>query len=863
MAYTGIRFYIREKNKWSNLLKLHAGFDASFVLDKTTDSANISFITTDEPTCLKINMWVCLFINADEDVPTFNEDGTPKNHEQFIIGGYQYYKTLAGYEISLKLIEPIERFRGVMGETLSYTNQTTKVQDGIPYTKEPYNYYSALKRWLQVTPANTDDFGTDGEKRTAQGEAWWNRVKILDVDFLKGLPFADDTFNELSLYDLLFDVYDSGTGRTPVAYFDIDATTNLPNNVERDEYLLKFIRQDGLDKPVLEWGELTENKGNGEVCSGIMKREDGANYATGLVANITNLSPNLPVTFPAQGVYVSPSALNDDVRDTTTPNYDKKGTGYWVLRLPFKIKNVKRLFELEIGNKDVGTNERYDLRYYGTARNIMERSQKIAITDIKDESIDYFEEGDNCIYLCNYQYRKHDVYNTSVIYYVEYEPLVDARVLIGDSEYVQQVNQTSSQVDSERFGKFMTDYLAGMAKADYTIQRTTEKPQDYIDLIGSRVRRDEKVFMITNISIRNRNFQFDVFFQLNENHVRKNMSYQAPQSIRSNTAIQYSNIQDRKTVIRDKVICSLDAAMAISPTRLQQKYKIAVFNALLPHSIFQDVNPDLPGNYYPQFVNIENTFEQTGAQQFSTNISPFLIGNNICYNMQFPSNAISGIELIIDDEYFDFGRVKGQIPKLYTDLFGEVKKTGIEIISAKADIPVDGDTANIVWGTSTEREFNNAKDTVYDSTKIGTEFLTAQNVVIKIPSINLQKDMLEMYNITYMLEVGGQDIYVYPEMLKYARLLNQTIVSDKLHFIGYDGYDGTGDVIAEADVGYQKVTHTDSSITFNAPLENAQKNVRSLLVQSFMNGNKVNCLMINNIDYKHSLAGNSVVTINF
>lgn len=45
---------------------------------------------------------------------------------------------------------------------------------------------------------------------------------------------------------------------------------------------------------------------------------------------------------------------------------------------------------------------------------------------------------------------------------------------------MQQVNQTASQVDSEKFGKFMSDYLAGMAKADYTIQRTTEKPQDYI-----------------------------------------------------------------------------------------------------------------------------------------------------------------------------------------------------------------------------------------------------------------------------------------------------------------------------------------------------------------------------------------------
>lgn len=804
MAYTGIRFYIREKNKWSNLLKLHAGFDASFVLDKTTDSANINFIVTDEPTCLKINMWVCLFINADENVPTFNEDGTPKNHEQFIIGGYQYYKTLAGYEVSMKLIEPIERFRGVLGETLSYTNQTSKVQNGITYTKEPYNYYSALKRWLQVTPANTDDFGADGEQKSAQGEAWWNRIKILDVDFLKGIPFADDTFNELSLYDLMFDVYDSGTGRTPVAYFDIDATTGLPYNSARDEYLLKFIRQDGLDKPVLEWSELTANKGNGEVCSGFMKREDGANYATGLVANITNLSAHTKNKYPSSVMYATPEVLAD-VRDASP--YNTTPSDMWGLILPNKIKNVKTLKKLTVygGNTSAGYKGKSGVEY----RTILEKKQYDAQIDdlTSNADVSWYNEGENIIHLPDYKYIETDISIPkgkayACFYQVEYEPLIDARVLIGDDEYIQQVNQTSSQVDSERFGKFMSDYIAGMAKADYTIQRTTEKPQDYINFIGNRVRRDDKTFMITNVAIRNRNFQYDVFFQLNENHVRKNMSYQAPQNIRANVAIQYDNMQDRKTVVKDRLWIGLKGnQQKIKPKYL--KYFTPVISALLDNEESKHLitaGGIVPQNYYPDVAKIQNIsrINENGvivsnSQERMCELSRFSFGNTMNLSMRFLDNAMSGkmkesTTWVVNDEEFPFQAVQSQMPLLYTDPFGEVGKSYITI--GKGTSPYIGDIIN-------KTDYDNMKNAYAEMMSYPKPYGGAiTNSIIEIDGLNKQKDMLEIFNTTYSLEiVTGNGVELCDGFWVRSRLMNAKEVSRYARVTAYcfDRYIGNNE----------------------------------------------------------------------
>lgn len=803
--FTGVRFYVREKNKWTYLLNLRAGFDASFVLDKTTDSANIVLGLANEPTWLKINSWVALFIKADEDYPTFNDDGTPKNHEQFIVGGYQYYKTLTGYELTVKLIEPIERFRGVLGETLSYTNQTKKVQNGIPYTRDPYNYYTALKRWLQVTPANTDDFGADGEERMASGHAWWNRLKILDKEFLSDIPFADDTFNEMSLYDVLFNVYDSGTGRTPVAYFDIQPTLSeelnetsdpkhpkvaLPRNVERDEYLLKFVRQDGLDKPMLEWKDLTANKGRGEVCSGVMKREDGANYATGLVSNVTNLSPNTSVTFPAEVLYAVPEALAD-VRSVINDNYFKVATDNWGLVLPYNIKNVISLKKIMLSGYE---RLNYDELKGGHITKadvvdieVLEKKEYDAYAhDLSsDPSISWYREGENIVYLRDYSSEdpnNRTIISDAILYQVIYEPLIDARIMVGDDEYVQQVNQTSSQVDSEKFGKFMTDYLAGMSKADYTIQRTTEHPERYLEYLGRIVNRDGKTYMITNVALRNRNLQYDVFFQLNENHVRKNMAYQAPQTIRQNTAIQYSNIQDRKIVITDELNISLKRKSNITKPRYL-KYRTPVISALLDDNV--DSYPYggiVPRQFYPQVTAILNESKEKDQNNNPIQVRLLcpivraVVGNTINFTVCMRDNAIAGkvkhadsfstgLENAVQDVSY-FQRFISQVPLLYTGPFGDIEKTSLTVGRVLKQTEIS--KTDRLDDYLDVKNFYNAmlSSPLYFDGAISNE-------LVDINGLNIKKDVLEMYNVTYSLKVNCHDgIELCSSFLSKSRLMN-------------------------------------------------------------------------------------------
>lgn len=411
----------------------------------------------------------------------------------------------------------------------------------------------------------------------------------------------------------------------------------------------------------------------------------------------------------------------------------------------------------------------------------------------------------------------------------------------------------------------MQNYLDGMAKADYTIQRTTEEPQKYLAYFGSRVKRGDKTYMITNIALRNRNFQYDVFFQLNENHIRKNMCYLAPQTIRANMAIQYSNIQNRQTHIRDNMVCSLnypDAAEGVNIKYLQNSARKAVFNVLLPHS---PVTADLSENLYPQFANIIN--DQQGddvlsSEESSTNIAPFLVGNDICFNIKFLNNAISGKSkegVVIEENgaAVRFGRVSAQIPNLYTNSLGEVYKTSISLISVKDKRPEIGEY-------KTKSAFDKAVSFVRSAGNVYAYNLQKDRTIIEIPKLNLQKDMIEEYNITYSLNVKGSKlITVYPEMLKYSRLINQTVVCEKLHAIAYDDYDGRGNVIGESDIDRSKVTLGDYtykiSRTIDAPINN--ENPKSLLLQSYVDKKWINCMLINNDNYQFNLVDN--LTINF
>lgn len=764
-----LQWFDRKNGTWTMRHRLLAGFEENWVLDKTTDSGrNFTIIIKEqrEEPEVDVGDWArILYLDNPDDAVTYYEDGRPDNHTQYVVGAVKkvYNKALNQWRVSFEFTEPVEITRGIVGETLTYTNQrakTVEVSDGVfkTYTKEPYNHLSALERWLKVTPANCDTYepGYDPKKNVS----WYNRIKIMDREWLEKLPFSDTTYNELSLYNVLMDNYDWSTGRTPVLYFDMDPATDLPRNLEREEYLLKFERQDGFDKPALDYDELTK-KTDDIMVSKVMD-----NYATGLVANVDNMSTGEKVSFPAEGLYAVPE-VDAEVRDTT--KYNEVGSDYWIVRTPFPIKRIFKVKRLELNAsrhiQEIGneTNELWSLyRGNSTVLNeyILEKQQYLATifedNNAQAEKYFWWEEGTNKLHIKEYRYIE-DWEASTFIYYVEYEPLINCRLDMGDQGFVHQFNQSSAQIDSEKFGKFMEGYLDAMNKSDISFGKIYTHPKQFKDLIGSRVIRGEREYMITNISYRNRVFEYYVAFQLNENHVRKNANYQVSQAIRENVAIATEGIKERKTAIKQRIYLGW-GNLPVDRNRFLVGGVLPALSAVLPGQV--------PSSKYPQVALIKTHSAMSDGSDFSRQflvpIAKFIVGNEICLNIQFFDNAEAGKQKIVDTKSDVTGYrnnftpfVQKQIPRLYTDPFGEIHNADISFHSISYANFSDIQFAD-KEGRAYQIEVDNTAKAYRSLANMPDVTLSIANSLdtpsFKMTYQNILKDQLEKFNETTCIE---------------------------------------------------------------------------------------------------------------
>lgn len=798
-----LQIYNRATGAWSE--RYFATIAENWVLDKSTDSTEtIKFevLGLTEPP-FTIGDWArIMHVATPSETATYTAEGLPINHTQYIIGAIdcKFNRMLQKWWVSVKLIEPIERTNGIIGETLSFTNQTSKKVDSTTYTKDPYNHYTALRRWLMLTPANCDTYDSSYTHSTSN-ISWYNRIKVLDNTWLATLPFADTTYNELSLYNVLMDNFDSSTGRTPVMYFDINPSTDLPYNNARDEYLLKFERQDGFDKPILQFSELTASLAKNEdgTCLSMSKSMD--NYATGLVSNVTNLSTGVPVQFPCESLYAVPEIDDDTVRSTISyDSTDRK----WVIKFPQKVKRVSKIVRLTMsGNhrrylvagptyvEDCSlTRETDDL-----SSTIKEKKQYYAgdNPDTDDNAI-WYEEGGDVLNVRGYYYNDDD---TTAIYYIEYEPLIDCRVIVGESDYMQQINQSSSQVDAEQFAAFMSNYKNGMNKSDIIFKKNYYQGEFdlFKDHLGCRVQDGTKIYMITNLSYMTRVNQYIVSYQLNQDHFRKNNSYQASQQVRENIAIATDSIKDRRISIKQKIKIGLTPQTAEGYQFLEDK-KVALSGF---------VNNVVSSSLYPQIACIETSSvltksggTDTISKKLFAPIARFIYGNSIQFSFKYFDNAMAGKQKT--NSQFDFvypstfnntfahtpfKDAQEQLPVLYTDYFGEVQKINVylsNIIPSELD---DVSFSNSVISTSESgvitANFQKFLDTykTYKTMSMmpqGTDELweeTKSDSVISVENQVLLKDQLEGFGDTIGVEYEGSKAIICKGLMESSRLMRQ------------------------------------------------------------------------------------------
>jgi len=858
-----LQVFERKNGQWSQRYDMDASFKENWVLDKSTDYAKdikIRYVGEKKPNW-KVKDWVrILHVETENEPMTYDDLYRPINSVQYTISGIQFlHDEINGkWIISMTLDEVIERTSGILGETLTYTNQTTKtVTDGdatYTYThwRGAYNHYTALERWLKHTPANCDDYGPRYNPRN--NISWFNRIRIFDEDWLKGIPFADDTLNEMTLYNVLMDKYDASTGRTPVMYFDIDPDTDLPRNMDRDEYILIFERQDGFDKPELTLEELRANTDDTKLIK-TLYTQDLNNYATGVVSNIENMSSGVSVVYPAENYYVLPEVIDDVRTIRDNPTYGINGDrDKWAVREPHTIKNIKDV-TARYFTASKSTTSDYRTTYVKTLETmpIYERKQYLSAgsdtTDPVKEMNDlyWYTEGESLVHV-KPQFFSETGASGRYVYNITYEPLITGRIELGDSDYQVQVNQSSSQVDSDKFGSFLDNYLKSMGKSDLILQKTYTYFNDFKDLIGSRVTDEDRDYIITNVSYVNRGeFLYDVIFQLNENHTRKNNTYQAPQEIRSNVEISYNNLKERMTYIKQTVNIGL-----VPQPETKNKFlvdKKALLSALAPDTVGAEKCPQVgmltyTGKYVDRW-GVGRTYN------YYTTPAKFQIANQVVMNMRFYDNADAGKRKVIIPysqaaaNETVIGAPSYQIPTLYTDPFGEIQDASIFLSNLVSDYIADkpATSVSVVEFDSFVTKFNSmadapvAKNDVLNAIK--------NNICAQIYNLHYDKDMLEIMNINIAFEALNyeKNIFICPELLKRSRLIraNDTHSTHAMFFntkknISDDLNDYVQDFV---------VTGTVTGNSFVYDLSRFAGDYKCLVVSAYENGKNAPMLIIN------------------
>ncbi len=275
--------------------------------------------------------------------------------------------------------------------------------------------------------------------------------------------------------------------------------------------------------------------------------------------------------------------------------------------------------------------------------------------------------------------------------------------------------------------------------------------------------------MITQIAYKNIGVAgYNVFLQLNENHMRKNNAYTAPQTIRNNTAIATSNIKNRLTAIKQVIKVGAVEQTATGYQFLVDK-RIAV-SALRPNLI--------DSKYYPQvalFKGYSKLFTDSGL----TTTSDFNI-----VKLATVGKLLSGNQVNLLVTYFDnseAGKYKDapttlpvQIPVLYTDPFGELQKISLIFSSVTTDAFNEGEyNDNEIIYNNRINAFIIMANLPNISAEMQTELET--NSSVEVENLQYYKDMLEKFNMNVTIELeADKDCIVCGDFLGYSRLLNLT-----------------------------------------------------------------------------------------
>lgn len=747
-----IQFFDRNNGQWTEMLSPLVGFSENFVLDETTDTGNVSFLWRhkEKPEFIKHLAWVRFFhFEDDESQIAKYSNGLPYNHNQYLIGDYSMIQSGVNnyWKVDLQLEEPIIRAKWVQTELLTFTNQTEKTVtygNGLTqtYTREPYNHYTALERFLKVTPCNCDNYDTGYDWK--QNISWFNRLKITEADkeWLKSIPFGSDTWSAADLYVNLMK-YLKTTGRVPVFYFDINPETDLPYNMDRDEYQLRFLAQDGSDSEQISLSDLTEHASKVAYSSKL------ANFATGIVSNVENMSITENGSTVPYGLWLVPE-INSNERDLTGYNTVNSG---WCLDLKYKIKKIDKIEKLTITTyASYNTSTEIIGETEIKAQSSIEKGlEKYAYEDKDYNALDsrildetelfHYAEGDTKLYIKNY--KGADVgqiseRGTTQVYYVEFQMLLDTVINSGDNEYTLAYNTSDSQTDVEKLSAYLTSYIKAMNKCDLVVCKKVKSLNDMVK-VGTLVVDGETNYIVSCASYQNINFSYLTAYQLNATNPRRNSSIKVNESIEKNKSIDYQNLKNRYTSFTKNVYLStspitatedgLDKAIFISPFIIKEQ---------------------------PFNLGIFTTTTASGTQNLFIDYSAFYTQDSIGLNFNFIDNGTAGKSKMNSRNSVNNGtalqyatitettRPDSQIPILYKNQWGEIDNFTLKLVK------IDGIT-------STRDYYYHKEDAPLTFLQAHFYYNTLNNAyksMLNYPTINIPSTYTIKYQINDIMYLG-------------------------------------------------------------------------------------------------------------
>lgn len=570
------------------------------------------------------------------------------------------------------------------------------------------------------------------------------------------------------------------------SYENVDAT------LIDGKYKLRFERKDGYDKDELVYDDLVLN------AIDITKEQTTENYADSIISEVDNLTTDNTNTFPTVNFWIAPQ-YDEEVRDTTSGGTDQRGK--WFIQTPSLIKRVERISKMTMYYELTGVETFSRTTTDINSEYILEEQEYKAseLYETNKNDLVHYEEGSNKIYINSYYYLDD---NSTAIYFVEYQPLITTSMQYGNG-YATSVNQSDSQTESFKIGSYLKSYISGMSKYDISILKKYTNFEDFKDLIGSRVIKDNEEYMITRLSYQNANNVYYVAMQLNKDNLRRNINIQANRQIKTNRAIEYSNLKDRRDRLTDTINIST-SSLSYSTKFLTNK--LLLLSALIPTQVASNTVQLV---YYTPKSTLQRTTDRVAGidskvYNFSNNfiVTPTkqLNYKQIQYNIVVDDNAVAGyIKTAGTSSSTGFEDVNKQYPVIYTDPFGEVQK--LNLVFTYLDNSSYADSTNVSEWQRTVLLYENALayPTVATFTYGGStnNELLLGNSLFSIDNINYIKDMVEKLNISIIFNIeGNTNLIPCTKLYELSRLM-QSSDTHTLKIYGFDTKKNENDLLSD------------------------------------------------------------------